>query len=75
MQHFIYTSVHGVSAIHPIDFLRNKFSVEQYLIKSGLNYTILRLPAFMEWHVHNLLGKSIVKKQEMKFTSHCRMEI
>jgi uncharacterized protein YbjT (DUF2867 family) len=62
---FIYTSIHGVSENHPIDFFRNKFSVEQHLINSGLNYTILRLPAFMEWHVHNLLGKSIVEKNKV----------
>ena len=59
---FIYTSVHGASADHPIDFMRSKFEVEQELKKSGLNYTILRMPSFMEWHAHNLLGKSIIDK-------------
>ena len=62
IQHFIYTSVTGVSNSHPIDFFRTKYQIEQYLVKSGLNYTILRLAAFMEWHVHNLLGKSILEK-------------
>ncbi len=60
--HFIYTSVFNASPNHPIDFFRTKYIIEQHLIKSGLNYTILRLPAFMEWHVYNLLGKNIVEK-------------
>lgn len=63
--HFIYTSVHGVSPQHPIDFMRHKYAVEQYLVNSGLHYTILRLPAFMEWHVHNLLGKEVMEKNKV----------
>ena len=62
VQHFIYTSINGLAADHPIDFFRTKYAVEQHLINSGLNYTILRLPAFMEWHAHKLLGKSIIDK-------------
>lgn len=62
VKQFIYTSINGLTANHPIDFFRTKYSVEQYLINSGLNYTILRLPAFMEWHAHRLLGKSIIDK-------------
>ena len=62
VKHFIFTSIHGASNNHPIDFYRTKYSIEQHLINSGLNYTILSLPAFMEWHVHNLLGKSIQQK-------------
>jgi uncharacterized protein YbjT (DUF2867 family) len=62
VKQFIYTSVNGASRSHPIDFYRTKYHVEQYLIDSSLHYTILSLPAFMEWHVHNLLGKSIQEK-------------
>ena len=62
VQQFIYASISGLAANHPIDFFRTKYSVEQYLINSGLNYTILRMPAFMEWHAHRLLGKSIIDK-------------
>ena len=62
VQQFIYLSAYGASANHPIDFFRTKFEIEQYLIKSGLNYTILRPAAFMEWHMHNLLGKGLVEK-------------
>lgn len=59
---FIYSSLHGAAKEHPVDFFRTKYEIEQYLIRSGLTYTILSLPAFMEWHVHNLLGKSIKEK-------------
>jgi len=62
VKHFIYTSINSASPDHPIDFFRTKYLIEQYLISSGLNYTILRLPAFMEWHVYNLLAKNIVEK-------------
>jgi len=60
--HFIYTSVHGASPTHPVDFFRTKYRIEQYLQQSGLPYTILQPSAFMEWHAHNLLGKSILEK-------------
>jgi uncharacterized protein YbjT (DUF2867 family) len=62
VKQFIFTSVHDVSPEHPIDFFRTKYSVEEYLKVSGMNYTILRMSAFMEWHAFNLLGKSIVEK-------------
>ncbi len=41
--------------------MRTKAAVERYLEGSGLDFTILRPTAFMEWHVHELLGKSIVE--------------
>jgi uncharacterized protein YbjT (DUF2867 family) len=62
VKQFIYTSAINASENHPIDFFQYKYKIEQCLINSGLKYTILRLPAFMEWHAFNLLGKSIVDK-------------
>lgn len=62
VKQFIYTSAVNVSENHPVDFYRTKYKIEQHLKISGLNYTVLRLPAFMEWHVYNLLGKNIVDK-------------
>ena len=62
VKHFIYTSINSASPDHPIDFFRTKYLIEDHLKSSGLNYTILRLPAFMEWHVYNLLAKNIVEK-------------
>lgn len=61
VRHFVYTSMQNVDLNHSIDFLRTKAAIEVYLQSSGLSYTILRPPAFMEWHVHNLLGKSILE--------------
>jgi uncharacterized protein YbjT (DUF2867 family) len=61
VKHFVYTSARGVSPGHPVDFFRTKASLEEHLKTSGLNYTILRPSALMEWHVHNLLGKSILE--------------
>jgi uncharacterized protein YbjT (DUF2867 family) len=60
VKRFVYTSARGVSPEHRVDFFRTKAYVEQYLARSGLGFTILRPTAFMEWHVHLLLGKSIV---------------
>lgn len=64
VQQFIYVSAYGAAADHPVDFFRTKYKIEQYLIKSGLTYTILRPAAFMEWHMHNLLGKGLVEKNK-----------
>lgn len=61
VKHFVYTSAQHVSPDHPTDFYRNKAKVEVHLRASGLSYTILRPPAFMEWHVHNMLGKTILE--------------
>ena len=60
--HFVYISILGAAPEHPIDFLRTKHRIEEYLKASGLNYTILRPSAFMEWHAHIFNGKSILEK-------------
>lgn len=60
VKRFVYTSARGAAADHPVDFFRTKAAVERYLEASGVDFTILRPSAFMEWHVHNLLGKRIV---------------
>ena len=60
VKHFVYTSIQHASPNHPSDFFRAKAKLEHYLKASGLSYTILRPPALMEWHVHNLLGASIL---------------
>jgi len=61
VERFVYTSVRGATLDHPVDFFRTKAGVEQYLRRSGIDFTILRPSPFMEWHVHRLLGKSIVE--------------
>jgi uncharacterized protein YbjT (DUF2867 family) len=62
VKHFVYTSAQHASPDHPTDFYRTKAKLEAYLKASGLSYTILRPSALMEWHVHNLLGASILTK-------------
>lgn len=61
VEHFIYTSVVGAAADHPIDFWRNKARVERYLQESGLQYTIIRPTAFMEMHAYQLVGKAVME--------------
>jgi len=60
--HFVYMSMLGVSADHPFDFARRKYSIEEYLKASGLSYTILRPSWYMEQNVHLFNGKSILEK-------------
>lgn len=62
--HFVYISILGARADHPIDFFRTKHRVEEYLKASGLSYTILRPSGFMEWHVHIFNGKSILERSK-----------
>src|SRR5215216_4344713 len=59
--HFVYTSILGAAPDHPIDFFRTKQQIEEYLKASGLQYTILRPAAFLEWHAHVFNGKSILE--------------
>ena len=59
---FVYTSALGAAPDHPIDFVRTKYALEQYLAQSGLDYVILRPSAFMEWHAHIFNGKPLMEK-------------
>ncbi len=59
---FVYTSALGAREDHPIDFFRTKFEIEQAVRESTIPYTILRPSAFMEQHVHALLGKPILER-------------
>ncbi len=62
VKYFIYTSVIGVEKDSPIDFWRTKIRIENYLKQSGLAYNIIRASAFMELHVGEFMGKSILGK-------------
>jgi uncharacterized protein YbjT (DUF2867 family) len=57
---FVYTSALGAAIDHPVDFFRTKFTIEEYLQRSGLEHVILRPSAFMEWHAHTFNGKAIL---------------
>lgn len=64
-KHFVYLSMLGVNAESPVDFVRSKALVEEHLKQSGLDYTIFRPGAFMEWHAHEYIGKGIVTKNHV----------
>lgn len=57
----VYTSVLGAAPNHPVDFVRTKYAIEKHLEASGLDYAILRPSAFMEWHAHIFIGKSMLE--------------
>jgi uncharacterized protein YbjT (DUF2867 family) len=59
---FVYTSALGAREDHPIDFYRTKYELEEGLRESHIPYTILRPAAFMEQHVHDMLGKPLLDK-------------
>ena len=63
IRHFSYTSAANISDDHPVDFFRIKFSTEEYLKASGLDYSIIRGSAFMETQ-HEVLGGMILKKKK-----------
>jgi uncharacterized protein YbjT (DUF2867 family) len=56
----VYVSVIGASPDHPVDFFRTKHAVEQHLRACGMDFTIIRASAFMEWHAHEFNGKAIL---------------
>ena len=58
---FVYISASAAAADHPIDFFRTKFAIEEVLQRSGVAHVILRPTAFMEQHVHEFNGKSVLK--------------
>jgi uncharacterized protein YbjT (DUF2867 family) len=62
VEHFVFTSMLGASSNSLVDFSRYKAAIEQHVQVSGMTYTILRPPAFMEWHAHIFLGKNILEK-------------
>ena len=59
--YFVFISVIGAASDHESDFWRSKWATENYLKQSGLSYNILRASAFMEMHIQEMLGKSMLK--------------
>jgi uncharacterized protein YbjT (DUF2867 family) len=66
VKRFVYVSARGATLDHPVDFFRTKARVENYLKASGLQFSILRPSAFMESHVHQLLGKHLLERGTAK---------
>jgi uncharacterized protein YbjT (DUF2867 family) len=59
--HFVFVSALGVEPSHPLEFYRIKHATETRLRSSGLSYTVLRAPAFMEMWA-SLIGEPIVEE-------------
>lgn len=57
---YISTS-YDEEAAKQVAFLSFKIQVENYLKKQDIPYTILKCPAFMQMHIGELMGKSILK--------------
>ncbi len=65
IKRFVFMSVAGARADHPIDFFRIKFETENYLRDSGLAFSILRPSPFMDsWAA--LIGEPILKDGRTK---------
>jgi NADH dehydrogenase len=62
VSHFTFVSVIGAAPNHEIDFWRRKWHIEQAVQGSGLTYNIIRASAFMEFHIGEMMGKSIFEK-------------
>ena len=62
VQRFVYASAVGAGPDTVSPFFRIKYEIEQYLRGSGLEFVILRATAFMESHVHMLIGQPILEK-------------
>ena len=66
VDHFVYTSAYFPDpAFQAIPFVRIKREIEQYVKASGLDYTILRPTAFMDFHAHVLLGKPVLAGKKL----------
>lgn len=62
VKYFLFASILGASSGHPLDFCRRKWELEEHLKKSGMAYNIVRPSAFMEMHIHVLIGEPILQK-------------
>jgi uncharacterized protein YbjT (DUF2867 family) len=60
VRHFILVSIHGASTDHPMELYRAKFTAEERLRESRLEWTIIRPTAFMELWA-GIVGDSLLK--------------
>jgi uncharacterized protein YbjT (DUF2867 family) len=75
VKRFVYVSARGATLEHPVDFFRTKARIENHLKASGLNFSILRPSAFMQSHVHQLLGKHLLERGTTKIYGDGRNSI
>lgn len=62
VSYYVLLSVIGASPDHDIDFWRRKWQTEQLVKSSGMTHNIIRASAFMEFHIGEMMGKSILEK-------------
>jgi uncharacterized protein YbjT (DUF2867 family) len=60
VRHFVFTSALLPDAYRSVDFFAVKFAIEDYLLASGLTWTILRPSAFMETWAE-LIGGALIR--------------
>lgn len=60
VDHFVFVSALGAGPDHPMSMQRAKYAAEQTLKRSGLSWTIIRPPAFMEYWA-TLVGKPVLE--------------
>jgi len=66
IKHIILFSIFRADPNHPLPFFKHKALAEAHLIKSGIPFTILQCPAFMDFHIKVLIGESILKNESVK---------
>jgi uncharacterized protein YbjT (DUF2867 family) len=60
VDHFVFVSALGAGPDHPLGIQRAKYEAEQILKQSGLSWTIIRPPAFMEFWA-TLVGNQLLE--------------
>jgi uncharacterized protein YbjT (DUF2867 family) len=74
VDHFVFASAFGAAPDHPVDFFRIKCAIEQYLESSGLTYTVVRAPGFMEFWA-NLMARPLLTKGKVTINGRGRNPI
>lgn len=69
VQHFVYLSIQGSGPTSPVELLRIKYHVEEYLRASGLSFTILRACAFMDLWAE-IIGQPILERGRTTIFGH-----
>lgn len=70
VKHIILFSIVGASPQHPLEFYRNKSAAEIHLVQSGIPYTIIQCPAFMDFHIKTLIGEAILANKSVKMLGY-----
>lgn len=75
VHHFVLMSAQGAAPDAPSRFLRIKHQSETLVRSSGMRYTILRPPAFMEVHALRFMGEPLLEGKPVAFVGSGRVPI